>query len=342
MDEQERLVDLNTAEPDELTSLPGVGPAMAERIVAERPFTSLEDLMRVNGIGPSLLEGITNYITISPIEIKGEKALEAEPAPEAQTEPEEDELPHELQAKPEEIEVLAEDLDDTGEAVEIKDMAIAEDETKPPVLAEAQQDESTPAGSASVEEVVEDKIPDDGTEIERDEESEVTTLQQEASPKESPQGIRPAGALGLSCLSGCLSVLISVIVILGALAMINDGLQYASYNDFLWLNNQIRELDQQAIEMQQDLLGMQDRMDNLESFTGRVTEVQGEVDRLSEDLGEVIEQSNQLVDEMQNLSAELGDLESQTMELQTNTQRFEKFLDGLRDLLFEPEEIEEP
>lgn len=48
-------IDVNRASPDELTRLPGVGPVLAERIVASReadgPFHSPEDLTRVSGIG---------------------------------------------------------------------------------------------------------------------------------------------------------------------------------------------------------------------------------------------------------------------------------------------------
>ena len=48
-------ISINKATAAELTALPGVGPKMAERIVAYRtqngPFKRVEDLMRVKGIG---------------------------------------------------------------------------------------------------------------------------------------------------------------------------------------------------------------------------------------------------------------------------------------------------
>ena len=46
---------LNTAEPEALTSLPGIGPALAERICAARPFISLEDCCRVRGVTLSFI-----------------------------------------------------------------------------------------------------------------------------------------------------------------------------------------------------------------------------------------------------------------------------------------------
>lgn len=53
-------VDLNTADAPALESLDGIGPALAERILAFRessgPFESVDDLDAVPGIGPSLVE----------------------------------------------------------------------------------------------------------------------------------------------------------------------------------------------------------------------------------------------------------------------------------------------
>jgi phosphatidylserine/phosphatidylglycerophosphate/cardiolipin synthase-like enzyme len=61
-----RVVNLNTASQQELETLPGVGPALAQRILQARqqkPFTSLADLERVSGIGPQLLNRLEPYVT---------------------------------------------------------------------------------------------------------------------------------------------------------------------------------------------------------------------------------------------------------------------------------------
>ncbi len=55
-------IDLNRAGAAELQVLPGIGPALAERIVADRgsngPFASVEDLSRVPGVGPATVARI--------------------------------------------------------------------------------------------------------------------------------------------------------------------------------------------------------------------------------------------------------------------------------------------
>ncbi len=61
-------IDINTAEPGLLDTLPGVGPSTAAKIVAERetngPFTSIDDLSRVSGIGPKRIEQLRDLVYV--------------------------------------------------------------------------------------------------------------------------------------------------------------------------------------------------------------------------------------------------------------------------------------
>ena len=63
-----REVDVNTAGAAELERLPGVGPALAARIVEYRaahgPFGAPEELTRVQGIGPKTLAAISRYLSV--------------------------------------------------------------------------------------------------------------------------------------------------------------------------------------------------------------------------------------------------------------------------------------
>lgn len=69
-----RRVDVNHASPSELQRLPRVGPATAARIIEARPFTSIDDLLRVRGIGPSTLEGIAPEVYIGSVAPEGSGA----------------------------------------------------------------------------------------------------------------------------------------------------------------------------------------------------------------------------------------------------------------------------
>lgn len=62
------VVDLNTADAVTLDALPGIGPVLAERIVAWRtdngPFTSVDELTEVSGIGPAVLEKLRESVRV--------------------------------------------------------------------------------------------------------------------------------------------------------------------------------------------------------------------------------------------------------------------------------------
>ncbi len=63
----ENLVNINTADQETLQSLPGIGPALSERVVEHRerfPFEAKEDIMQVPGIGESTYNDLKDVITV--------------------------------------------------------------------------------------------------------------------------------------------------------------------------------------------------------------------------------------------------------------------------------------
>ena len=63
----EGRVNINTAGPEELMTLPGIGESRARAIIDDReangPFIYPEDLIRVKGIGEGILAGLLDQIT---------------------------------------------------------------------------------------------------------------------------------------------------------------------------------------------------------------------------------------------------------------------------------------
>ncbi|MDO8338281.1 MAG: ComEA family DNA-binding protein, partial [Microcella sp.] len=62
------LVNLNSADAAGLETLPGVGPALAARIIAWReengPFRAVDELLAVSGIGEKTLAGFRDQVTV--------------------------------------------------------------------------------------------------------------------------------------------------------------------------------------------------------------------------------------------------------------------------------------
>lgn len=61
-------ISINRATADELQSLPRVGPAVSAAIIAHRdqhgPFTDIEQLEDVSGIGPAMMEQLRDLVTL--------------------------------------------------------------------------------------------------------------------------------------------------------------------------------------------------------------------------------------------------------------------------------------
>jgi competence protein ComEA len=60
------LIDINHATQEQLESLPGIGPVTAAKIIAARPFATVDELESRDVVGPSVMAQIRDLITITP------------------------------------------------------------------------------------------------------------------------------------------------------------------------------------------------------------------------------------------------------------------------------------
>jgi competence protein ComEA len=84
------VVNLNTAPPDILALLPGIGPAKAAAVVVyrtRRPFRTVDELVRIKGIGRKLVRRLRPHLAIggptTALPSRGEALARGQPAPTA-------------------------------------------------------------------------------------------------------------------------------------------------------------------------------------------------------------------------------------------------------------------
>lgn len=58
------VVNINTANQEEIETIPGIGPALASQIIEARPYAKVEDLERVYGFGHNLVESLRPYVKV--------------------------------------------------------------------------------------------------------------------------------------------------------------------------------------------------------------------------------------------------------------------------------------
>ena len=59
-----KRIDINTASRAQLETLPGIGPAVAQRIIEGRPYYNSKGLLNIKGIDMQRLKDIEPYITV--------------------------------------------------------------------------------------------------------------------------------------------------------------------------------------------------------------------------------------------------------------------------------------
>jgi ribosomal protein S13 len=270
MAEEELLkVDPNTADEEALKDLPGIGRALAEKIIASRPFSGVEDLQKIRGLGKVSLERLKPYLSFA--EPEPEKEQETLLSPDGQ----------------EDIELDASEV-----------LFEAEEGVQP--------------------------------EIEK-------TVEKTAEKKESFTPVRAVRAKGsfsrtetlwVAVGAGFITLVLSVLVNLAIIGGINGTLDFNRLQTVRELESDLSDVkgDLETISLQVRVF--EERLTPLEGLTGRVMTVE-------EQMGSVQEDVTEALSDVESMQADLVELSDETARLTGRVDRFDAFLDGLRQIIAE-------
>ena len=298
-------VDINTASAEELTTISGIGPELAERIIAARPFGSVENLVNVPGIGAVLLKRIKPELKVeeeSLYDLGGESLVVG-------TVDEED---------------IYEEVDPFELEKELAEKGEVEDAQAVPVdeKIDVSTRQAVPIGKpvSRDEEVRPHKVQNDERALLRVLEPARTMGDKLRSDVKKQDSLIMAISIGIAVL------LLSLILSLGILAAINRGLAYVPARDFSTLQTQTDSLAREAEALRQDVDAIQKRLDTLGTLSGRVTDLENEVTALKQELESTVGRMDDLESKLEGFSEEIERIDQRTGV-------FQEFLGELRLLL---------
>lgn len=272
-DDLELNLDPNSADKEALQKLPGVGPELAERIIAARPFDRAEDLIRVQGIGKAALARIKSYLVI-------EESSEG-----AELEIEKDQATLEPEAR------LDEEASDKPKEKASETAAKAGEE---PIKPESHAIAAGPQAPKAAKRPLAKSVPKPAIE----------------STAREPRFSR-TDTLWLIFGSVIFSVVFSVILNLMILGGINGTLNFGHHRAIKELSSLIGQASGDLEDLTGHIEGIERRLDALEGLSGRMVSIEDQVDSLTAEVNEAIVEVADLKGAMDELSQTTKEMEEQ-------------------------------
>ena len=283
-------VNINKAENETLQLLPGVGPRLAERILAGRPYYDLEDMTRVNGVSMTMIEDWRNLVKVT------------------MDQPDED------------FETPANNIKSQENIVE--STPITEPEPQPTPITEMPISESMPpqvkpeeAQELSI--VPEEKL--DAQEISEADDQPISTRET------SSENINREQVIWYLLLAMVVTFVLTTALTLGLLAGINQGqLRFASPAEVIVLNTEVQSINNRLDTQLQDITALRERVDNLETLSDRMIDAENAIEDLQSETSTLTTQVSTLEESMLAVEADVEELQTQT---QTFTTFFQSMRD---------------
>lgn len=182
-----------------------------------------------------------------------------------------------------------------------------------------------------------DKLSEAGEPVEEPVEKATTAT---TRPPSGPKMITRSAAFGLVVGGMFLSFILAVVFSLGVLAIVNGGMRFASSSQVEGLTRQLNGLSVQADSIQREIDGLVGRVSALEGLDTRLGAVEKESQLIQQDVQTVTgtvtrleSQADELETQVVTIEGQVATLEGQVNELESRTTLFQRFLDGLQELL---------
>jgi len=324
-------IDLNRANLEMLTTLPGIGPRLAKRIIQFReevhPFEEAIEITAVPGISERMYRQWANRLTVEPVATGEEEPATGQPEAEPDLSPAED--------------------SPASEADPAMPAGPDQPESAVPVEAEESDDYYIlqPDESEEVETPVQPASPPQKTDPPAEEEGYILSAEPE---KNGGNGWQPwLLAAGGALLGAFLALLL--------IFSLNSGtLVFENHPKVVELETETRLLREREVELTQQIKALQQQVAEFDALSARLQNSEAEIEILKQARDTLAEQVATLEEESAKIDERLAQLETLTTgldeqvtlleessqqmqsdidDLQQDTGRFDDFLTQLRDLL---------